>query len=159
MSNTQQHRITMNTMNSLSGYVTHQRLQPLSIAKMFVGEPSSPNGTSRGNSYIHHLCPEDGPNLHNSSPSDQQQQPCSIEWQNKPRKNLSKLKLPFPWKLHQLLDDLECEGRQDIASWLPGGRSFRIHNPEAFSKDIMSNYFRQTKFASFIRQVRFYYYV
>jgi hypothetical protein len=73
---------------------------------------------------------------------------------DKEKKNFSKLKLPFPWKLHQLLDDMRRDGCEDIASWLPGGKSFRIHKPEQFSKEIMSNYFRQTKFTSFIRQVR-----
>ena len=49
-----------------------------------------------------------------------------------------------------LIEDLERDGRQDIAAWLPDGKAFRINNPDVFSKKIMPNYFRQTKFPATI---------
>ena len=73
----------------------------------------------------------------------------SLDWRKKQKFN--NMKLPFPWKLHQLLEDLEQDGLQGIASWLPGGRSFRVHDPDKFRNEIMSYYFRQTKFTSFVR--------
>lgn len=65
--------------------------------------------------------------------------------------NLSKIKLPFPWKLHQLLEDVACHGYDDIVSWLPGGQSFRVHNEHEFTMHILTKYFRQTKYSSFTR--------
>ena len=68
------------------------------------------------------------------------------------RDNLCKLKLPFPWKLHQLLDDVANDGYEHIISWLPCGKAFRVHNPPVFAREIMMNYFRQTKYSSFTRR-------
>jgi hypothetical protein len=70
------------------------------------------------------------------------------------RKNdLFRIKLPFPWKLHQLLEDVELEGNEHIVSWLPDGKAFKVHKPNAFCRKLMAKYFRQTKFHSFTRQV------
>ena len=66
---------------------------------------------------------------------------------------MSLLKFPFPWKLHQLLDDTEANGNESIVSWLPSG-AFQVHKPDEFVKHIMPSYFHQTKFKSFTRQVR-----
>ena len=63
-------------------------------------------------------------------------------------------KLPFPYKLHQLLEDVEKDGKQAIISWLPLGNAFKVHRPSHFTSQIMSNYFRQTQYKSFTRQVR-----
>jgi len=63
------------------------------------------------------------------------------------------LKLPFPLKLHQLLEDVEKNGQSHIISWLPGGKSFRVHHPLQFCETVMKGYFNQTKFKSFTRQV------
>jgi hypothetical protein len=156
MSNAQQ-RILINSMKSLPG-VPHERLQPFFLDEHLV----MTSGTSNNDNNPHH--PPEPPrqtNLYNTtntlpSSSSSYQSPCSLEKHNRTteERKVNKLKLPFPWKLNQLLDDLESYGRQDIASWLPGGNSFRIHNPEVFSKVVMCHYFRQTKFASFVRQVR-----
>ena len=63
-------------------------------------------------------------------------------------------KLPFPYKLHQLLEDVVQEGKEHIISWLPSGTAFKVHRPLLFTSEIMSNYFRQTQYKSFTRQVR-----
>ena len=59
----------------------------------------------------------------------------------------------FPWKLHEMLDLVERQGDEHIVSWLPGGRSFRVHMPELFVERIMKLCFNQTKYKSFQRQL------
>lgn len=61
-------------------------------------------------------------------------------------------KLPFPWKLHTLLDDAEKEGYQDIISWEDDGKAFCVHKPDQFCESILGKYFRQSKYESFTRQ-------
>jgi hypothetical protein len=62
---------------------------------------------------------------------------------------------PFPWKLHEMLDDAEKdESFQSIMSWLPDRENaFRIHNSAAFVDLVMPKYFKQTKYKSFQRQI------
>lgn len=59
----------------------------------------------------------------------------------------------FPWKLHEMLDLVQRQGDDHIVSWLPGGRSFRVHMPELFVERIMKLCFNQTKYKSFQRQL------
>jgi hypothetical protein len=63
--------------------------------------------------------------------------------------------IPFPWKLHEMLDDAEKdEGFQSIISWLPDHENaFRVHNAAAFVDLVIPKYFNQTKYKSFQRQV------
>jgi hypothetical protein len=61
--------------------------------------------------------------------------------------------IPFPWKLHEMLAAADMEASATIVSWLPDESSFKVHNPEAFVKDIMPRYFNQTKYKSFQRQL------
>lgn len=62
----------------------------------------------------------------------------------------------FPLKLHKLLADLEArEGGQEIASFLPNGRAFRVYKPQAFEA-IMKDYFNMKMFPSFQRQLLLY---
>ena len=43
----------------------------------------------------------------------------------------------FPWKLHEMLEELEDQGYEEILSWLPHGRAFRVNsNSEEFVKKI-----------------------
>ena len=61
--------------------------------------------------------------------------------------------IPFPVKLHQLLD----RGvHSNIISWAPHGRSFILHQQKEFVETVMSIYFRQTKLTSFQRQLNLY---
>jgi hypothetical protein len=61
-------------------------------------------------------------------------------------------KLPFPWKLHMLLDEAQRMGYQDIVSWDANGTSFRVYKPIEFCESILVRYFRQSKYGSFTRQ-------
>lgn len=63
---------------------------------------------------------------------------------------------PFPLKLHSLLEDVENTPQADILSWDPDGRSFTIYQPKVFAETIMGQYFRQTKYKSFQRQMNLY---
>ena len=65
----------------------------------------------------------------------------------------------FPFKLHQLLDDVSnmkdsVSGNdlEDIVSWMPDGKSFGIHDRDRFGNEILPLYFNTTKTRSF--QVR-----
>ena len=62
----------------------------------------------------------------------------------------------FPIKLHIALKVLHNEGSEDIVSWSPHGRSFKIHNVHVFEQVIMKRFFRQSKFSSFRRQLNLY---
>lgn len=46
-------------------------------------------------------------------------------------------RLPMPLKLYAILNFAS----QEVVSWLPDGRSFQIHNPERFEREILSQYF------------------
>ena len=59
----------------------------------------------------------------------------------------------FPLKLHTMLDKLEAEGNSDVVSWLSHGRAFIVHKPDAFAEGLMPEWFRQTKYSSFQRQL------
>ncbi|CAB9528437.1 Heat stress transcription factor [Seminavis robusta] len=63
---------------------------------------------------------------------------------------------PFPWKLHEMLEDSATEGNEWIVSWQSHGRSFLVHKPKLFVEKIMPTYFNQSKFASFQRQLNLY---
>ena len=61
----------------------------------------------------------------------------------------------FPMKLHKMLDNAEQCGYQNIISWLPDGRSFKIHDPEGMVS-ILCMHFHQTRYKSFLRQIQNY---
>ena len=63
---------------------------------------------------------------------------------------------PFPEKLHRVLQEVEENGEDDVIGFLPHGRAFAIHDPQRFCKDIMPNYFKQSRLSSFQRQLNLY---
>eukprot|EP00934_Nitzschia_sp_Nitz4_P002933 Nitzschia sp. Nitz4//scaffold134_size62860//58290//59267//NITZ4_006339-RA/size62860-processed-gene-0.48-mRNA-1//-1//CDS//3329535529//2923//frame0 len=73
--------------------------------------------------------------------------------------NLAHSKLPFLWKLHEMLDDVEKTGDDHIVSWLPHGEGFRVHRPKSFVERIIPHYFKQSKYKSFQRQLHLYEFV
>ena len=70
--------------------------------------------------------------------------------------SLVDLKLPFPWKLHKLLESTDDNKTSHIISWLADGLSFKVHKPKTFTDEVMPAYFSQTKFNSFRRQCYIY---
>jgi hypothetical protein len=63
--------------------------------------------------------------------------------------------VPFPIRLHEMLDVVERDGYSDIISWAPHGRCVIIHKPKEFV-DILPTYFKLSKLASFQRQLNLY---
>jgi hypothetical protein len=66
------------------------------------------------------------------------------------------VQLPFPVKLHDMLEAMATNGSQHVVSWQPHGKAFRVHQPEVFARTIMTEYFKQTKYKSFQRQLNLY---
>jgi hypothetical protein len=58
--------------------------------------------------------------------------------------------------LHDMLEKMATVGDASIVSWQPHGKAFRVHHPEAFARTVMPNYFKQTKYKSFQRQLHMY---
>jgi hypothetical protein len=59
-------------------------------------------------------------------------------------------KLSFPAKLLAILSHWDIE---DIVSWMPHGRAWRIHDPEGFQRLIMPRFFHNCQYTSFLRQL------
>ena len=72
--------------------------------------------------------------------------------------DVTSLSESFPVKLHRLMLDLELQDcGTDIASFLPNGIAFAVHNPDRFETEVMRKYFpRMNRFASFQRQLNLY---
>ncbi|KAL3928554.1 MAG: hypothetical protein SGBAC_012601 [Bacillariaceae sp.] len=70
--------------------------------------------------------------------------------------DLPSSKLPFVWKLYDMLEGVEKSGDQHTVSWVESGRAFRVHKLDAFVEDIVPIYFKQSKYKSFQRQLNFY---
>lgn len=63
---------------------------------------------------------------------------------------------PFPEKLHRMLREVEKNQQSDIIGFLGHGRAFAIHDPDRFCKEVMPNYFKQSRLSSFQRQLNLY---
>lgn len=63
---------------------------------------------------------------------------------------------PFPLKLHSMLDTAKAETFDNVVSWQPHGRCFKVRNPDVFVAKVMPQWFHQTKFTSFQRQLNLY---
>jgi hypothetical protein len=60
----------------------------------------------------------------------------------------------FPWKLHFLLEQVEETGTHaSIIAWLPGGRSFKVHQKDKFANIVLPVFFNTTKYKSFQRSL------
>jgi len=64
--------------------------------------------------------------------------------------------VPFPVRLHLILERSEIDGYSSIISWMPHGRAFKIHNYALFLDIVMPRFFFQTKMSSFTRQLGMY---
>jgi len=63
----------------------------------------------------------------------------------------------FPHKMYDLLEDVERKSLDDIVSWLPDGKSFKIHSQIGFEQSIMPLYFSgMSSYKSFRRQLNLY---
>jgi hypothetical protein len=55
-----------------------------------------------------------------------------------------------------MLEDMANSNSQNVVSWQPHGKAFRVHQPEVFARTIMGRYFNQTQYKSFQRQLHIY---
>jgi hypothetical protein len=60
----------------------------------------------------------------------------------------------FLGRLHALLGYAEKQGKQDIVSWTPDGKKFRIHDPSAFMNSVFTMYFDSLTYSSFEQKLR-----
>ena len=74
-------------------------------------------------------------------------QPCAIA------QDEFGIQLPFPYKLHKMLELAEERKYDDIISWLPNGLAFRVHKRDELIKATIPGFFKQTKYKSFLRQL------
>ncbi|KAG7366832.1 HSF-type DNA-binding protein [Nitzschia inconspicua] len=63
---------------------------------------------------------------------------------------------PFPWRLHEILEEVEQKRLDWIVSWLPNGRGFQVHCQKNFSEIIIPMFFRHCRYKSFQRQLYLY---
>jgi len=56
----------------------------------------------------------------------------------------------FPKKL---MDILQSGHFEEIISWHPDGKHWKVHKQKQFEFEVMSRYFDATKWASFVRQL------
>lgn len=64
--------------------------------------------------------------------------------------------VPFPWRLHQMLEAIEEAGDAPTVSWLPDGQHFQVHNPQSFVEKVIPKFFKQKSYKSFQRQLHLY---
>jgi hypothetical protein len=62
----------------------------------------------------------------------------------------------FPWKLYTMLEDVERDNLTHIVSWVQDGSAFKVHKSDLFVEKVMPNYFDQTQYESFRRQLNLY---
>jgi HSF-type DNA-binding len=63
---------------------------------------------------------------------------------------------PFPWRLHEILEEVEKKKLDHIVSWLPDGLAFQVHCQDSFSDVIIPMFFRHSRYKSFQRQLYLY---
>jgi hypothetical protein len=64
--------------------------------------------------------------------------------------------IPFPLKLHAMLDDAEPNGFEHIVCWEQDGKAFKVHDPGKFVDAVLSRYLNQSRYKSFQRQLNIY---
>jgi HSF-type DNA-binding len=56
---------------------------------------------------------------------------------------------PFPWRLHEILEDIEVKELNWIVGWTPDGKAFQVLNQSRFEDTILPMYFRHNRYKSF----------
>ena len=64
--------------------------------------------------------------------------------------------MPFPMKLHEMLDLAVANNMEHIVSWELEGQAFRVNKPDEFVEWVLPQHFNQTKYKSFQRQLNLY---
>jgi hypothetical protein len=56
---------------------------------------------------------------------------------------------PFPWRLHEMLEDIHEKNLHWIVAWMPDGKVFQVLNQTRFEDTILPMYFRHNRYKSF----------
>uniref|UniRef100_A0A7S2LSQ7 HSF-type DNA-binding domain-containing protein n=1 Tax=Leptocylindrus danicus TaxID=163516 RepID=A0A7S2LSQ7_9STRA len=64
--------------------------------------------------------------------------------------------VPFPFKMHRVLDQIVSDGLAYVIGWQIHGRAFKIYDATTFVDNVMPKYFGQKKLTSFQRQLNLY---
>lgn len=64
--------------------------------------------------------------------------------------------VPFPYRLHEMLSDVDAKHDTSIVSWLPDGHHFKVHDPLRFVEEVIPSAFKQKSLKSFQRQLHLY---
>ena len=64
--------------------------------------------------------------------------------------------VPFPYRLHEMLSDVDAKHDCSIVSWLPDGKHFKVHDPLRFVQEVIPSAFKQKSLKSFQRQLLLY---
>lgn len=64
--------------------------------------------------------------------------------------------VPFPFRLHEMLCNVESKYNSLFVSWLPDGKHFKIHDPRRFLEVVIPSAFKQKSLKSFQRQLHLY---
>ncbi|KAG7366746.1 HSF-type DNA-binding protein [Nitzschia inconspicua] len=75
---------------------------------------------------------------------------------NADQKNSKEARQPFPVKVYEMLEDADPKNFAHIVSWNPQGNGFMVHKKDLFIHEIVPQYFNQTKYKSFQRQLSLY---
>lgn len=73
-------------------------------------------------------------------------------------KDLDASELSFPFKLHLMLENAKRDNYEHIVSWVNNGTAFKVHDNKAFVEQVMPNFFDQSKYESFRRQLNLYHF-
>lgn len=140
--------------------------QPYTAAmKPLVSTRPSGSVTNNGNtSVLHHVNNSNRNSAKKQAPQMVQHNytdhSCDLDTTMKPNvvKPKGGVAFPFPIKLHDMLEQIRLDKTDlaEIVSWQPHGRSFCVHKPRAFEKEVLSKFFAQHKYASFQRQLNLY---
>lgn len=119
---------------------------PLSTAERLSPIPPAPAVQERPSPPLEFLLPDE-----RKSPQGRSSSVTSLSEASEPQKRKRAAPISsFPIKLHKILSDPDCFQYID---WLPHGRAWRILRPNDFAERVLSQYFRSSKYSSFMRQV------
>jgi len=110
---------------------------------------AAPGQVTNNNSLIDSLVEEEreDDNVEDNGQAERQEEPDDVA-------NLDESS--FPFKLHRMLENAERDQYSHIVSWVNDGHAFMVYDQGAFVKEVLPNYFDQSKYESFRRQLNFY---
>mmetsp|Transcript_22739 Transcript_22739/g.47692 ORF Transcript_22739/g.47692 Transcript_22739/m.47692 type:complete len:121 (+) Transcript_22739:121-483(+) len=89
--------------------------------------------------------------------------PSSSSSESYSRSNRKRRPPVFPKRLYDMLENAERDGYSHVISWMPDGKSFKIHVDGSLDEEdekaiieILKRTFKQTRFKSFLRQLQLY---